>query len=124
MSIISLAGESNHVLALKASVANQREVRWQVSKTNSFPAVSPNVVYDTGLRVPDGNEMTDDTIEIWRDFLGEAQQLTPAGAVASTTYYVSYMTRTTGGVSSGWATGVAITYGAFALPSTRWAGAQ
>ena len=114
----------NEVLIVaKTALVNQREARWQVSLTNSFPAAAPNLVFDSQLREPDAAWLTADTCEIELSRLGESHNVSE-GAVAGTTYYVSVQTRTNGGATSGWATGEAFTIEAPAVGQAEWTASQ
>jgi len=86
------------LLALKApysGAGTQREVRWQVSTTNSFPATTA-LVWDSGLRENDDHALGDDWVEVPLPLL----------AASATTYYLSCLVRNTSDESSSWATAV------------------
>ena len=110
-------------LAVKApysGAGTQREARWQVSKTNSFPATATNAVFDSGLRENDDREQGDDWIEIpvGLDMPGLAAW------AASTTYYVSCLGRNTSSESSSWATAISFTTEAAKVTAATWANVQ
>ena len=74
-----------------SGAGTQREVRWQLSLTNSFPASGSNLKFDTLLREPDNQDLGAD----WADVHGAQIPL-----ASSTVYYRSCMVRNTSNQSS------------------------
>lgn len=103
-----------------APVASQREIRVQLSLTTTFPAAAGNRVYDTLLTEADG-VLVIGGADVWTvlipvDRIGECgTDFVSTGASSELTYYLSNMTRTTGGVESAWATPIAVTFEAARL---------
>lgn len=94
-----------------SGASTQREARWQVAATNSFPSSGSNLLFDSLLREDDSLAQGDDWIEI---------QCSLIPLAIGTTYYISCLVRNGSNESSSWATGVAFTTATGLLTSTRW----
>lgn len=91
--------------------STQRECRWQISATNSFPASGSNLLFDSLLREDDSLGQGDDWIEI---------QCSLIPLAIGTTYYLSCLVRNGSNESSSWATGVAFTTTTGLLTAATW----
>ena len=95
------------VASLYSGASTFRGRRWQVSLTNSFPASSTNVRYDTQARAADGRSQGEQWLEVPLALLNLA---------AGTAYYISCMDTNNADEASSWAT--SITFTTYADPFT------
>ena len=87
-----------------------RERRWQVSRTNSFPASATNLVWDGQLRVSDGQLFWGQGADAFGDMMRLA---------LGTTYYVSGYDRNDSSLSGAWATASSFTTRSDRLTAVR-----
>ena len=88
-----------------SGTGTQVEARWQISRTDSFPASAANLVHDTLLRENDDHAQGDDWTEIHvGSQLPGLQKWAPL-----TTYYLAVMVRNSSGQSSSWSASVSFT---------------
>lgn len=115
----SATGVRPEILCVLASVysgsGTLRGRRWQVSKTNSFPASSPNLVYDTQARASDGISQGSD----WVDIPLESLNIAPGD-----TLYVSCIDTNSVPETSSWATAKSFVIVANQFTSAVWAQGQ
>lgn len=95
----------DEVLQLVASAysgaSTFRGRRWQVSVTNSFPASSTNVRWDTQARAADSRSQGEQWLEVPLALVMDL--------AASTVYYVSCMDTNNADEASSWATSISFT---------------